>query len=80
MVSFPDELLERVDAEVVRRGTTRSGLLQVAARREVGELALPRDEIITRLDRVASGWSGPVDAVEELRADRARMPARSARR
>ena len=73
MVSFPDELLARVDAEASRRGTTRSGLLQVAARREVGDLALPRVEILARLDRLASGWAGPADVVAELKADRARL-------
>lgn len=28
MISVPDELLARVDAEAARRGTTRSGLIQ----------------------------------------------------
>jgi metal-responsive CopG/Arc/MetJ family transcriptional regulator len=28
MVSLPDELLDAVDAEAARRGTTRSGLLR----------------------------------------------------
>ncbi len=73
MVSFPDDLLARVDSEAARRGTSRSGLLQLAARREVGELAMPRDEIISRLDRLAAGWAGPVDVVAELRADRKRL-------
>jgi hypothetical protein len=73
MVSFPDELLARIDAEARRRGTTRSGLLQLAAKREVGDLALPREEIIDRLDRLAATVSEPFDAVAELRADRARL-------
>jgi hypothetical protein len=76
MVSFPDELLARVDAEAQRRGTTRSGLLQVAARREVGDLGLPKAEILERLDRLAAGWGGPVDVAAELEADRARLAGR----
>lgn len=73
MVSMPDELLARVDAEALRRGTTRSGLLQVAARREVGELALPKAEILERLDRLAAGWAEPVDTTAALRSDRDRL-------
>ena len=73
MVSFPDDLLARVDQEAARRGTTRSGLLQRAALREVGDLALPREEIVERLDRLAAGWTEPVDLVAELRADRGRL-------
>jgi hypothetical protein len=36
MVSIPDDLLERIDREAGQRGTTRSGFLQEAARRELG--------------------------------------------
>jgi predicted transcriptional regulator len=72
MVSMPDELLARLDAEAARRGTTRSGLLQAATRREIGDLAFPRHEIVERLDRVAAGWDRSVDVVAELRADRTR--------
>jgi metal-responsive CopG/Arc/MetJ family transcriptional regulator len=39
MVSLPDELLHRIDAEARRRATTRSGFLQEAAAR-----ALDRSE------------------------------------
>lgn len=76
MISFPDDLLAQVDREAERRGTSRSGLLQTAARREVGDLGLPKDEILARLDRLAAGWDGPVDAVAELRADRGRLAGR----
>lgn len=73
MVSFPDELLARVDAEASRRGTSRSGLLQLAAQREIGSLAMPREEILARLDRVAGGWQAPLDLTAELRSDRQRL-------
>lgn len=36
MVSLPDDLLEQVDAEARRRSTSRSALLALAARRELG--------------------------------------------
>ncbi|TME38408.1 MAG: ribbon-helix-helix protein, CopG family [Chloroflexi bacterium] len=35
MISIPDELLARVDAEARRRMTTRSGLLALAISREL---------------------------------------------
>lgn len=35
MVSFTDDLLAEIDAEVARRATSRSALLAVAARREL---------------------------------------------
>ncbi len=73
MVSFPDDLLAQVDAEAQRRGTTRSGLLQVAARREVGDLGLPKAEILSRLDRLAAGWPDDADPLAALKADRRRL-------
>lgn len=75
MVSFPDELLARVDAEAARRGTTRSGLLQDAARREVGDLGLPKAEILERLDRLAAGWPAGRDPLAALKVDRQRLAA-----
>jgi len=72
MISFPDDLLEELDSEVARLGTTRSALLQKATRREIGLGAMNRDEIITRLDQLSSQWSGPVDAGEIIRQERKR--------
>ena len=76
MISIPDDLLGQLDAEARRRGTTRSGLLQDAARRELGTLGLPRDEILERLDRVAAGWAPGSDPLAALKADRQRVPGR----
>lgn len=76
MISLPDELLGQLDEEARRRGTTRSGLLQDAARRELGTLGLPREEILERLDRVAAGWSTDADPLAVLKADRQRIPGR----
>lgn len=72
MVSLPDELLGALDAEAGRRRTTRSGLLQVAARREIGLLRRDRDTLCGELDELGRHWRGPVDAVTLIRAERMR--------
>jgi predicted transcriptional regulator len=36
MISLPDDLLDRIDQEAERRRSSRSALLQEAARRELG--------------------------------------------
>jgi hypothetical protein len=72
MISMPDSLLAALDAEAGRRQTTRSGLLQDAARREVGLLRRDRAEILADLDALGGSWSGPVDAAALVRADRER--------
>jgi len=72
MISMPDTLLELLDAEAKRRGTTRSGLLQDAAGRELGLLRRPREEILAELDQLSAAWSDPTDVVELLHADRRR--------
>jgi metal-responsive CopG/Arc/MetJ family transcriptional regulator len=72
MISLPDPLLEALDAEVGRRQTTRSALLQDAARRELGLLRRDRDEVLADLDALSSSWQGPVDAAALVRADRNR--------
>lgn len=72
MISIPDSLLDTLDAEVKRRQTTRSALLQEAARRELGLVSRSRDSLLADLDELSSGWDGPVDAVALIRADRRR--------
>lgn len=72
MISIPDELLGMLDAEVSRRGTSRSALLQDAARRELGLLRRDRDALLADLDELSAAWSGPVDAAALIRADRHR--------
>lgn len=72
MISIPDALLGALDAEVSRRRTTRSALLQDAARRELGLLRRDRASLLADLDRFSAAWGGPVDAVALLRADRRR--------
>lgn len=72
MISFPDELLEQLDCEADRLGTTRSGLLQKAARREIGLGAIDSRAIITKLEELADHWQGPGDAASLIREDRGR--------
>jgi hypothetical protein len=69
MISLPDDLLGALDAEAQRRHTTRSALLQGAARRELGLLRRERGAIIDELDRT---WEGPVDAAALVRGERLR--------
>lgn len=72
MVSMPDELLARVDAEAARQGTTRSALL----RRFAGELiddnirhrALHRRQRLARLGRMTGEFGG--GAAEQLKRNR----------
>lgn len=72
MISIPDVLLGALDAEVTRRKTTRSALLQDAARRELGLLRRDRDTLLADLDALSATWAGPVDAAALVRADRRR--------
>ena len=72
MISIPEALLSALDAEVSRRKTSRSALLQDAARRELGLLRRDRDELLADLDALSSSWAGPVDAAALVRADRRR--------
>lgn len=69
---MPDSLLDALDAEVVRRQTNRSALLQDAARRELGMLRRDRGAVLADLDAFSAAWAGPVDAAALVRADRSR--------
>lgn len=72
MISIPDDLLGMLDAEVERRRTTRSALLQSAARRELGLTRRDREAVWADLDALSGDWDGPVDAAALIRADRRR--------
>jgi Ribbon-helix-helix protein, copG family len=72
MISIPDALLGALDAEVDRRHTTRSALLQDAARRELGLLRREREAVLADLDSLSRTWAGPIDAAALVRADRRR--------
>lgn len=78
MVSLPQDLLEDLDREARRRGSTRSGLLATAARRELLQqnpaavdeaLARARAELDdARLDDAV----GSLDSAELVRRERDR--------
>jgi len=80
MVSFPDELLERVDAEALRRATTRSALLRDAVSRELER----RDpELVRRAIAEARTLFDGVRGFESsalVRGERDALDARDARR
>ena len=70
LVSLPEDLLARIDAEASRRSMSRSGLLALAARREIdrpdpAELA----EAIARSERRFEA-AGSFDSADLVRADR----------
>ncbi len=69
MVSLPDDLLAEVDRTARARGTTRSGLLAEAARREIDrrDAALMR-AAIERLQSRATRCGWPTQA--DLEADK----------
>jgi hypothetical protein len=72
MISIPDNLLEALDAEARRRGTSRSALLQAGARREVGLLRREPSAVLFDLDELSRTWEGPLGAAELVRAERLR--------
>jgi hypothetical protein len=72
MVSIPDDLLGALDAEAQRRHTSRSAILQIGARRELGLLRRERDAVLSELDGFSRQWSGPIDAAGLVHAERLR--------
>ncbi len=80
MVSFPDELLEQIDAEARRRATTRSALLRDAVSRELHR----RDPRTVRRaieeTRALFDGTGAFESGRLVRAERDRLDARDGRR
>lgn len=70
MISLPDELLNAVDAEAGRLGTTRSGLLRGLAQSALRERGLERAKRIEELMGGASGHGGAVAEVLECHRPR----------
>lgn len=70
MISIPDPLLERVDAQASAAGETRSGFLQRLAERElVAEDERRHREVIELLDSIDIDLGGK-SAAEVIREDR----------
>lgn len=80
LISVPDELLERVDREADRRGSTRSGFLQKAAQRELGwPDPVVMDAALER-GRAALAGGGAFESTELIRGERDARDARDRRR
>jgi hypothetical protein len=80
MVSFPDDLLDRIDREADERGTTRSGFLQEAARRELGWPDPAAIDAALARGRAALEGVGAFEASDLIRAERAGRDERDRRR
>lgn len=70
MVSLPDDLLARLDAEVQRRSTSRSALLALAARRELARQD-PAD-VAAAIERSERRFrsAGSFESADLVRSDR----------
>jgi HicB_like antitoxin of bacterial toxin-antitoxin system len=69
MISMPDDLLDRLDAQARANRETRSGFLRRLAERELDvELARKREELEELLDKATAPMGG--DAVRLIREDR----------
>jgi predicted transcriptional regulator len=70
MISLPDELLSRLDAEARRRATTRSGLLAEAARRELARRDPELVAAAIERSRERFRAAGAFESAELVRAER----------
>lgn len=68
MISLPDDLLTRLDAEAQRRGTSRSAVLRSYADGALSERDRDLAEEMRRLNQQATGHGGRVSEV--LRSSR----------
>ena len=72
MVSLPDDLLADLDREAARRGSSRSALLAVAARRELDQQDPAEVDGALERARAALRGVGPFEAADLVRAERDR--------
>ena len=70
MISLPDDLLARVDADASEHGTTRSATLRALAEAGLGERRRRLAEQMADLEGQASAHGG--DVVTDLKASRPR--------
>jgi hypothetical protein len=69
MISMPDDLLDRLDAQARANRETRSGLLRRLAERELeGALSRQHEELEELLDKATAPFGG--DSVRLIREDR----------
>lgn len=70
MISLPDDVLARIDAEARRRGTTRSALLREAAVRELGRPDPALLDAAVARSRARFAAAGRFEAAHLVRRDR----------
>jgi metal-responsive CopG/Arc/MetJ family transcriptional regulator len=70
LVSFPDDLLERLDREAGERGITRSALLQQATQRELGWADPVQLDAALARGRAALARADSFESADLIRADR----------
>lgn len=70
MISIPDALLERVDAQATAAGETRSGFLQRLAERELDLIQGHDDDEVERLLDSLNIDLGGADIAQVIREDR----------
>ncbi len=77
---MPDDLLKRIDSEAERRGATRSGLLQEAARRELGWPDPAAFDAALERGRRALAGVGAFESADVIRKERDARDSRDRRR
>lgn len=70
MISLPDDLLDRIDREAERRRSSRSALLQEAARRELGWPDRTVIDAAVARGRQALAGAGGFESAALIRAER----------
>jgi metal-responsive CopG/Arc/MetJ family transcriptional regulator len=70
MISLPDDVLARIDAQATEHGTTRSATIRELAEAGLGERRQRLSERMAALEGHATGHGG--NAVEELKTGRPR--------
>jgi plasmid stability protein len=70
MISLPDDVLARIDAQATEHGTTRSATIRELAEAGLGERQQRLSERMAALEGHATAHGG--HAVDELKADRPR--------
>lgn len=80
LISMPDDLLEEVDREAATRGTSRSGLLQQAVRRELEHSSKVVIEQALSRGRQALATAGSFESADLIRRERQSRDAADRRR
>lgn len=80
LISLPDDLLVRIDREAKSLGSSRSGFLQEAARRQLGWAAPEAIDAALERGWAALAGTGAFESADVVRADRDRRDDRDRRR